>query len=451
MKKQVAVFVVLGAFILGATLNAADYQPGEIIVKFKASSQFANVADAEQGVVRPYVVAVDDTEAAISEMSERGDVEYAEPNYIISADEVPNDWAYDTDDEWTDLSMPEAWEYFTALSSTSDVVVAIVDSGVDLDHPELVDALVSGYDFANGDSEPEDDSGHGTKVSGIIAAKGNNGSGIAGVAWDAPVQIMPLKFMKKTSSGTTGNTSDAVSAIYYAVDNGAKVINASWGMSTVSTALEEAIAYARDQGVLFVCSAGNDSQDNDVYPHYPSNYQLENLIAVAAMNRYDGLASFSNYGENSVHVAAPGVGLESTDLDGDIDTYISGTSFAAPFVSAIAAMVYSSDLSLSVTQVRTRVLEGSIMDSDYDEELLAVGGCVNAYNALAGVSLHEAKSATGWTAPAAETEEGSESSGEGGGGGGCFIATATTGGGLSGILIITATLFLAAVPPRRQE
>src|SRR5208337_4025299 len=145
--------------------------------------------------------------------------------------------------------------------------------------------LISGYDFANNDGTPEDDSGHGTKVCGILGAVGNNGIGIAGVDWDINIAIMPVKFMKLNDNGqTTGNLSDAVNAIYYAVDHGAQIINASWGFYESSSSLDDAIAYAKSKGVLFVASAGNNGQDNDTSVHYPSNCPYDNVIAVAAMD-----------------------------------------------------------------------------------------------------------------------------------------------------------------------
>jgi len=434
-----------------ASLSAADYKPGEIIVKFKPNP----AAQALQGFgdSRPYAVAVDDTAKALDELQGRDDVDYAEPNYVIQAESVPNDWPYGAT-EWEGTGMEAAFDFLAAAPAGDTVRIAIVDSGVDADHPELVDVLIPGYDFANRDSDPEDDAGHGTRVCGIIGAKGANASGSAGVAWNTPIEIMPLKFMRLKDGSTTGYTSDAVDAIYYAVDHGATIINASWGFSSYSNALKEAIQYANDHGVLFVASAGNDGQDNDTVAHYPSNYQVANVIAVAAMNRYDELASFSNYGQYSVHVAAPGSGLKTTDIDGGTSTWASGTSFAAPWVVGVAAMVASQNPSLSLTELRARILKASVMDAAYSEELLLSGGCINAYNALAGIVVHDLEDTDNWTQPQTQNADDGEAQGEGGGGGGggCFIHTAHSGSsGLLALLSLTLLALFRARPHTHRE
>ncbi len=406
--------------IIGTPVLSADYKQGEVIVKFKSASPFMS---AEAGNPTAYAVAVDDTRKAIEELNARDDVEYAEPNYIIKADDIPSDWPYSSS-EWNDVNLPDAWTYVSTNSANKKIRIAVVDSGVYLDHAELVDVLIPGYDFANDDSEPEDDAGHGTRVTGIIGAKGKNSIKACGVAWNSNIEIMPLKFMKQNGSGTTGYTSDAIEAINYAVNNGARIINASWGFNSYSHSLEDAINYARSRGVLFVCSAGNNSTNNDEVAHYPSNYKIDNIIAVAAMNRYGELASFSNYGYYSVHVAAPGSSLTTTDLNNSITSYASGTSFASPFVAGIAAMIFSENLSIGYSEVRSRIIEGSIIKSSYSEELNMSGGCVNAYNALMGIKNHDMVDSSSWNAPAAASVDDEEASGESGGKG-CFIETTT--------------------------
>jgi subtilisin family serine protease len=444
-------FSFLVVFCFSASLSAADYKPGEIIVKFKPNPAIQALQGF--GDSRPYAVAVDDTAKALDELQGRSDIDYAEPNYIIEAEALPNDWPYGNA-EWEGTGMGAAFDFIAAAPAGNTVRIAVVDSGVDADHPELADVLIPGHDFANGDSEPEDDAGHGTKVCGIIGAKGGNAYGSAGVAWNTPVEIMPLKFMKLNGGSTTGCTSDAVDAIYYAVDHGATIINASWGFSSYSSALKDAIKYARDHGVLFVASAGNKGQDNDTVPHYPSNYQLANVIAVAAMNRYGELASFSNYGRNSVHVSAPGSGLKTTDINGGIASWVSGTSFAAPWVVGVAAMVASQNPSLSYTELRTRILKATVMDASYSEKLLISGGCINAYNALAGIELHGLDDTAGWKAPESQNADDGESKSEGGGGGGggCFIHTAHTGSsGLMALISLTLLALFRARPQTHRE
>ncbi len=425
--------------LIGNPVFSADYKQGEVIVKFKSASPFMS---AEEVTPAAYAVAVDDTQKAIEELNARDDVEYAEPNYIIKADATPSDWPYSSS-EWRDVDLQDAWTYASTHSTNAKVRIAVVDSGVDLDHTELVDVLIPGYDFANDDSEPEDDAGHGTRVTGIIGAKANNSIKACGVAWNNNIEIMPLKFMRQDGSGTTGYTSDAIEAINYAVNNGAKIINASWGFDSYSRSLEDAINYARSRGVLFVCSAGNNSTNNDEVAHYPSNYKIDNVIAVAAMNRYGELASFSNYGYYSVHVAAPGSSLTTTDLNNAITSYASGTSFASPFVAGIAAMVFSENPSIGYSEVKSRIIQGSIIDESYSEELNMSGGCVNAYNALMDIKNHDMVDSSSWSAPAAPSVDDEEASGEGGGKG-CFIET-TTCSNASGLLMM-AILMMVLFP-----
>lgn len=425
--------------LIGNPVFSADYKQGEVIVKFKSASPFMS---AEEVSPAAYAVAVDDTQKAIEELNARDDVEYAEPNYIIKADATPSDWPYSFS-EWRDVDLQDAWTYVSTHSANAKVRIAVVDSGVDLDHTELVDVLIPGYDFANDDSEPEDDAGHGTRVTGIIGAKANNSIKACGVAWNNNIEIMPLKFMRQDGSGTTGYTSDAIEAINYAVNNGAKIINASWGFDSYSRSLEDAINYARSRGVLFVCSAGNNSTNNDEVAHYPSNYKIDNVIAVAAMNRYGELASFSNYGYYSVHVAAPGSSLTTTDLNNAITSYASGTSFASPFVAGIAAMVFSENPSIGYSEVKSRIIQGSIIEESYSEELNMSGGCVNAYNALMDIKNHDMVDSSSWIAPAAPSVDDEEASGEGGGKG-CFIET-TTCSNASGLLMM-AILMMVLFP-----
>jgi subtilisin family serine protease len=445
--KTIFITAILVALI-GTPVFSADYKQGEVIVKFKSASPFMS---AEAGTPTAYAVAVDDTLKAINELNARDDVEYAEPNYIIKADEIPSDWPYSSS-EWSEVDLYDAWTYVSANPANGKVRIAVVDSGVDLDHAELVDVLIPGYDFANDDSEPEDDAGHGTRVAGVIGAKGRNSTKACGVAWTSNIEIMPLKFMRQDGSGTTGYTSDAIEAINYAVNNGAKIINASWGFDSYSRSLEDAINYARSRGVLFVCSAGNNSTNNDEVAHYPSNYKIDNVIAVAAMNRYGELASFSNYGHYSVHVAAPGSSLTTTDLNNAITSYASGTSFASPFVAGIAAMVFSENPAIGYSEARSRIIEGSIIDESYSEELNMSGGCVNAYNALMDIKNHDMVDSSSWNAPAAPSVDDEEASGEGGGKG-CFIETTTcsNASGLLMMIILMMVLFPVFAFGQRRE
>jgi len=435
---------VLG--LISSPVFSAEYKSDEVIVKFKANhSMSSSMVTGDDN--RAMTIAVDDAGEAIQELSDNEGIEYAEPNFMIEAEAVPNDWPYN-ETEWEDTQVIQAWEAIDVTGPGRQVVVAVIDSGVDLDHPELVDKIITGYDFANNDTTPEDDTGHGTKVCGILGALGNNNAGIAGVAWNIDIAIMPLKFMKNNDGKTTGTLSDAINAIYYAVDHGADIINASWGFYSYSVSLGEAIQYARDHGVLFIASAGNKSQDNDFNDHYPSNYPYDNVIAVAAMNRYGDLASFSNYGEESVDIAAPGDGL-STTIPGGYSSWVSGTSFATPFVTGVAAMVISQTADLSYIGVRNALLDTTVMDGSYTQDLLMSGGCVNAYNALSAEESFDASSKS--TTVASAAQPGTASGESGGGGGGCMIESTRNAHGAVSIAVLTLLIVLFQVSRARHQ
>jgi len=262
------------------------------------------------------------------------------------------------------------------------VVVAVVDSGADLDHEDLSDNIWQntgedwvggspgnngvdddgngkiddyyGWDFENDDNDPDDDNDHGTHVSGTIGAVGDNGTGVSGVNWR--VSLMVLKILDQNGNGSVLNE---IRAIEYAIDNGAQVINASFSGEASSSLEYNAVEDAMDAGILFVAAAGNDGRDID-FPNqaaYPAGYNLANIVTVAATDRNDALASFSNYGATSVDVAAPGVGIYSTKA-GDSYQYLQGTSMAAPHVSGLAALIWAEDDSLTYGQVKNRILDG---------------------------------------------------------------------------------------------
>ncbi|MCP4605669.1 MAG: S8 family serine peptidase, partial [Proteobacteria bacterium] len=280
----------------------------------------------------------------ISSLRKVGSVDKAERNYIAELDLDPDDtlmeelWAIEK------IQCDKAWEITTG---SNQIVIAVADTGVDRTHPDLQPNIwtnpaeipgngvdddnngfvddVHGFDFANGDSEPLDDHGHGTHCSGTIGAVGNNGQGIAGVAWN--VKIMALKFMKADGKGSLF---DAATAILYAADQGVNIVNASWGCNGCNTAyVADAIEALSQAGGIFVATAGNDTLNIDDYPHYPAAYGYDNIISVAATSPKDQLSSFSNYGQNKVHVAAPGNAIMSTVPGGEYEPW-SGTSMAAP-------------------------------------------------------------------------------------------------------------------------
>jgi subtilisin family serine protease len=257
------------------------------------------------------------------------DVEYAEPLYIYKLFATPNDPYYTSGSLWglDKIQSSLAWNISTGSNS---IVVAVVDTGVAYEHPDLNANIwrnpgeipdngidddgngyvddVYGWDFGESDNDPSDYYGHGTHVAGTIGAVGNNGTAVVGVNWN--VQVMALRCMQ----GTVGGIVNTPEAIIYAADNGARVINASWGGPPYSQAIYDAISYANTNDVLFVAAAGNESNNNDSNPRYPANYNLPNIISVAATTSSDQLASFSNYGASTVDVAAPGEDIWSTYL-----------------------------------------------------------------------------------------------------------------------------------------
>jgi subtilisin family serine protease len=224
------------------------------------------------------------------------------------------------------------------------------------------------------------DNGHGTHCAGIIGAEGENEVGIAGVNWK--VKIMPLKFM---NAGGFGTTKDAIEAINYVIERkkagvNVRIISASWGSTQKSRALEEIIRKAYENDILFVAAAGNASTNNDRSPHYPSNYNVANVISVAALDRNDQLARFSNYGPKSVAIAAPGAEILSTWL-GDGYEEKSGTSMATPVVSGVAALIIAENPRISVDDLRKRIL-ASVDPLPALKGKILSGGRINAAKAL---------------------------------------------------------------------
>jgi subtilisin family serine protease len=271
-----------------------------------------------------------------------------------------------------DVDAPEAWSYTTG---SSKIIVAVVDTGVQTDHPDLSGKVLTGYNFITDSAGQTDDNGHGTHCAGVIGAIGNNGKGVAGVCWN--VTILPCKFLD--SSGN-GYTSDAIEAINYAKDQGASVMSCSWGGGSYSTALKTAIEAS---GALVVCAAGNDGVNTDSSPQYPSSYDSSNIISVAATDWNDNLAYFSNYGSTSVDVGAPGYYIYST-YKGSTYIYDSGTSMATPMVSGIAALIKSANSSLTVSQMKNTILNTVDTRSSLTGTCVT-GGRVNAYQAVKSV------------------------------------------------------------------
>ncbi|MDQ3235140.1 MAG: S8 family serine peptidase, partial [Pseudobdellovibrionaceae bacterium] len=314
-----------------------------------------------------------DLEAIAQDMAADRRVQAVEANLIYRLDErIPNDpdfsKLYGLRNEGgaggvagADLGMTKAWDYTTGSAS---VLIGIIDSGTDYSHPDLTDNIWKnpgetgvdstgqdrstngrddddngyvddwhGWDFFNNDNNPMDDNSHGTHVAGTIGGRGNNSRGVVGVNWQ--VSMVPIKVF----SGTGESSADVlIKGIDYATALGVVATNNSWGGGAFSDAMVAAIERANTKGILFIAASGNNGSNNDAVAHYPSSYDLPNIIAVAATDRKDALASFSNYGVKSVHVAAPGNDIWSTVPNGSYGLK-SGTSMATPHVTGLVALL----------------------------------------------------------------------------------------------------------------
>lgn len=405
----------------------------EILVRFKPEISFSlirQIAASNNDVVIDEVESVngltiiddldnaDPAESANAYIKLPG-VEYAEPNFTVKTDKIadfnseldllkPNDPEFEK--QWAlnntggqdgiagaDIAALKAW---SKTKGSKDVVVAVLDTGVDLRHVDLEANLwkrpanisdysddelgifndLNGFNGFDKLADPIDDNGHGTHCAGIIGAEGDNGEGIAGVNWQ--VKIMPVKVLDGSGVGSGDET---IEGINYIIDRKKKgvnirVISASLGSTQYSKALEDAIKAANDAGILVVAAAGNDGVNTDVLPHYPSSLRLPNLISVAAIDRKDQLTSFSNFGKKTVDIAAPGKDIYSTWLN---STYrnASGTSMATPYVSGIAALMIAAEPNISAAELRKRIISTAIR-SDSLKNKVSADGRVNAAAAL---------------------------------------------------------------------
>jgi subtilisin family serine protease len=428
MKKGIPFLILL--FLWGSLFSdretAGDEKnllsvPDQILVKFKKKSGFVLQESVRLAIESQFNLKKmkryglfdiflyrtlenrDDTLAALKESPH---IEYAEPDHLRFARDIfPDDPGFSS--QWglfntgqsggtvdADIDAEEAWQLTTG---SSQVIVAVIDSGIDYTHEDLRDNLWEnpgeiagngldddgngyvddryGIDAVSNSGNPFDDDGHGTHVAGIIAAVGNNGIGVTGVCWAC--RIMALKFLPKNGSGSV---SDVIECIQYAITHGAHIINGSFGAYTPSQAEKEAIDAAGQMGILCVFAAGNEGKDNDAEPHFPSSLESENIVAVGISDQNDRLVTWSDYGLNSVDVAAPGLQIFSTALD---DSYIfgNGTSSATPHVTGIAALLKAYEPEITSQEIRSRLFGGVDARSSMCGFLLT-GGRVNAYRSL---------------------------------------------------------------------
>ncbi len=339
-------------------------------------------------------------DAAFNRLARMPGIRYVERDRTLTVEAFPTNDFYSSS-QWglsqsndVDINAPEAWAFGGGRSS---IIVAVIDSGVEIDHPDLASQLwtnprevpnngfdddgngyaddLHGWNFLTNTGNLADEAEHGTHVAGIIAAQANNGRGVAGV--NPGVKLMPLKFIDGQGNGSTNL---AVQAIYYAVRNGAKVINASWGGGGNSRALADAIRYAGSRGVVFVTAAGNEGRNLDTFRSYPASFGQPTMLAVAAVDASGRLAGFSNRGRKSVQIAAPGVDIISTLGRSDY-MLMSGTSMATPFVAGVASMLMAANPQLSAQQVVQRLIATAKPLPGLQGKVVS-GGIVDAARAL---------------------------------------------------------------------
>ncbi len=391
-------FSLLGiTFLVACSASAELLTDGSFIIEPNPHSRvaFAFGEGEDLGhnaqVVRPFAEARTDGNSSTVRVVGIGDIQFCKsliasgavtscsPNYQVRISATPNDprfgelWGLQNNAGGANAQA--AWD---STTGTQDVVVAVIDTGVDYNHQDLSANMwvntgeipsngldddgngyvddIHGYNAVANNGNPFDDNAHGTHCAGTIGGRGNNGIGVAGINWQ--VKIMALKFLSATGSGSL---SDAIEAINYMVTMknrgvNVRVANNSWGGGGYSSTLASAISRANDAGIVFAAAAGNESNDNDASPSYPASYNYPNVVSVAAIDVNANLANFSNYGASSVDIAAPGVQILST-IPGNTYAKYSGTSMATPHVSGALALLFGAQPSLNVGQAITRMYE----------------------------------------------------------------------------------------------
>ncbi|MES3037643.1 MAG: S8 family serine peptidase [Bdellovibrionota bacterium] len=505
--RQIRLLILLGTLIATSvgfaqsSLPPANVVPGEYIVKFKGQPSTAKVQGKLSGKVNfkgrapmagMYHVQLKGGVSA-KDLSDDPDVEYVEPNYILTkADDVPPGEPIETfsaDDvaalssvtyyqNFAPTQLEQAWQVkkaFNAANPQNRPIVAIVDTGFNKNHSVVTatNAMwrntaeiaangvdddgngyvddINGWNFINNTANFADDQGHGTHVGGIVLGVGLD---ILSSSLDpAIVQLMPLKFLDSAGSGSTSN---AIRAIYYAVNNGAKVINCSWGGGSYSRALQDALSFAYQNEVLVVSAAGNAAANNDSTAMYPANYDVPSNISVGASTDSDVLAYFSNYGVTSVHMAAPGYQIYS--LYGNGYATMSGTSMAAPFVAGLAAMGIREQPTIKAYQLKQTLLDNVDVLGSLSSKVKGSGraNVLKFINTLRGGGFVVSSSQPTYVA-VYKAEGGSTVGSASGGGGGCGmiqdVADKLPPGfsGLVGILLLAPLAWAAFMRNRAPE
>ncbi len=483
--------IVLVAFVLlfvnpalartqngNGSFRGKEVVANEVLVKFRVSTSQESIASVKQnenidvdeevgdGSIQLLHSRSKDVATLVNELSARGDVVYAEPNYVVHASALPNDplfsllWGLRNIGQnigcgefcfgspvgtpGADISVVSAWDISTGSRAN---VVAVVDTGIDYNHPDLAANVWSaptaftvriggititcaagthGFNALRNTCNPLDDNDHGSHVSGTIGAVGNNGIGVAGINWTA--SIMGAKFLSASGSGTLAGAINAIEFTIqakqaFASTAGAnvRVLSNSWGGGGFSQALLDEINKANASNMLFVAAAGNSSANNDITPAYPASFNAPNVVAVAATDNTDALAWFSNFGPTSVHLGAPGVDVLSTIIGGLYD-YFSGTSMATPHVSGAAALVLSR-CSLDTAALKSNLLNNVDLISSLTGRTVT-GGRLNVNKAIRACSAPVAPDYAISATPASQTIiRGASTS---------YTVTATPSGGFTG-------------------
>lgn len=397
LKTILSVLFFLFTLSFSGSLHGQDYVEGEVLVRFRSPGirvqERQAVRSQNLSVLREFrvfknlyllkVPAGTDVRQTIQTLSADPDVLYAEPNYIYNVLAAPNDPFYGNQWGLPKISAPDAWDKTTG---SRDVVIAVIDSGVDYNHPDLSDNIWKdsqnnpGYNAIDNSNDPMDGHSHGTHCAGTIGAIGNNSIGVCGVNWE--VSIMALKFLNNSGSGTLANAIRCIEYVINRYDEGVNVVatSNSWGGDSDSTLLYNAIAELYARGILFVAAAGNSARDNDVTPLYPASYNLPNIISVAGSDQNDYRSSFSNYGKNSVHIAAPGTSIYSTVLSEKYGSK-SGTSMATPFVAGAAGLLSEKTGVTDSVQLKEWILQGVTRLHQWTN-LTTTGGRLNVSESL---------------------------------------------------------------------